>query len=50
MWTHKNNITKVMTSIEMIYSNLLFSVNNGSKEIGKNSQLAFEKYQFPELS
>jgi len=39
-----------MTSIEMIYFNLLFSVNNGSKEIGKNSQLAFEKYQFPELS
>ena len=33
---YKNNITKVMTSIEMIYSNLLFSVSNGSKEIGKN--------------
>lgn len=39
-----------MTSIEMIYSNLLFGVSNGSKEIGENSQLAFEKYQFPELS
>ena len=39
-----------MTSIEIIYSNLLFHVSSGSKEIGKNSQLAFEKYQFPELS